>query len=163
MWFKIITTSENEFCTFILFLSLCASIFIFHGMVACQLPRHQKPLPLFGPSNCQYMCRRYTNSKHQHTGGFFHYEKHKANVLLFCVYSFLLLLNLSYLKVNLLAARNERESVQVAIRPKASWGGAGIAGLVQVQCSDLCSSSGDRLVPCSFFFPLQVYNYSSNL
>lgn len=48
--------------------------------------------------------------------------------------------------VNLLAARNERESFQIALRPKVSWGGHGIAGLVQVQCNDLCSASGDRLV-----------------
>lgn len=47
--------------------------------------------------------------------------------------------------VNLLAARNERESIQVAIRPKVSWGGSGIAGTVQIQCNDLCSASGDRL------------------
>ena len=51
------------------------------------------------------------------------------------------------LKINLLAARNERESVQIAIRPKVFWGGTGgVGGTVQVQCSDLCSSSGDRLV-----------------
>lgn len=50
------------------------------------------------------------------------------------------------LKINLLAARNERESVQIAIRPKVSWGGPGIAGVVQVQCNELCSTSGDRLV-----------------
>lgn len=49
-------------------------------------------------------------------------------------------------KINLLAARNERESVQIAIRPKVSWSSSGIAGLVQVQCNDLCSTSGDRLV-----------------
>nr|XP_023870417.1 uncharacterized protein LOC111983010 isoform X1 [Quercus suber]POF24162.1 hypothetical protein CFP56_06245 [Quercus suber] len=48
--------------------------------------------------------------------------------------------------INLLAARNERESVQVALRPKVSWVGSGVAGVVQVQCSDLCSTSGDRLV-----------------
>nr|GMC52291.1 TPR repeat-containing protein [Ipomoea batatas]GMC54231.1 TPR repeat-containing protein [Ipomoea batatas]GMC54987.1 TPR repeat-containing protein [Ipomoea batatas] len=48
--------------------------------------------------------------------------------------------------ISLLAARNERESIQVAIRPKVSWGGSGFAGTVQVQCTDLCSSSGDRLV-----------------
>lgn len=47
--------------------------------------------------------------------------------------------------MNLLAARNERESIQVAIRPKVSWGGSGIAGTVQIQCNDLCSASGDRL------------------
>ncbi|MED6118426.1 hypothetical protein PIB30_002132 [Stylosanthes scabra] len=47
---------------------------------------------------------------------------------------------------NLLAARNERESVQIAIRPKVSWAGSGVAGTVQVQCSDLCSTSGDRLI-----------------
>ncbi|XP_011040765.1 PREDICTED: uncharacterized protein LOC105136943 [Populus euphratica] len=48
--------------------------------------------------------------------------------------------------INLLAARNERESVQIALRPKATWGGSGSAGVVQVQCSDLTSTSGDRLV-----------------
>ncbi|RHN70991.1 hypothetical protein MtrunA17_Chr3g0141451 [Medicago truncatula] len=48
--------------------------------------------------------------------------------------------------INLLAARNERESVQVAIRPKVSWGSSSVAGTVQVQCSDLSSSSGDRLI-----------------
>lgn len=47
--------------------------------------------------------------------------------------------------VNLLAARNERESIQVAIRPKVSWAGSGIAGTLQVQCNDLCSAAGDRL------------------
>ncbi|XP_031407349.1 uncharacterized protein LOC116215680 isoform X1 [Punica granatum] len=46
---------------------------------------------------------------------------------------------------NLLAARNERESFQIAMRPKVSWLGSGIAGVVQVQSSDLCSTSGDRL------------------
>ncbi|KAK6939442.1 Glycoside hydrolase 123, C-terminal [Dillenia turbinata] len=49
-------------------------------------------------------------------------------------------------RVTLLAARNERESVQIAIRPRVSWSGLGVAGVVQVQCSDLCSSSGDRLI-----------------
>lgn len=48
--------------------------------------------------------------------------------------------------INLLAARNERESVQIAIRPKVSWSRSGVAGVVQVQCSDLCSASGDRLI-----------------
>ncbi|KAL7261977.1 hypothetical protein ACSBR1_000383 [Camellia fascicularis] len=48
--------------------------------------------------------------------------------------------------ITLLAARNERESIQIAIRPKVSWGGSAIAGLVQVQCTDLCSTTGDRLV-----------------
>lgn len=51
-----------------------------------------------------------------------------------------------FFQVNLLAARNERECVQIALRPKATWASSGIAGVVQVQCSDLCSSSGDRLV-----------------
>uniref|UniRef100_A0A0E0EDM2 Glycoside hydrolase 123 catalytic domain-containing protein n=1 Tax=Oryza meridionalis TaxID=40149 RepID=A0A0E0EDM2_9ORYZ len=46
--------------------------------------------------------------------------------------------------VNLLAARNERESFQIALRPKVSWATSGIAGSVQVQCTDLCSSAGDR-------------------
>ncbi|CAL5385018.1 unnamed protein product [Camellia sinensis] len=49
-------------------------------------------------------------------------------------------------KISLLAARNERESIQIAIRPKVSWGGSAIAGVVQVQCTDLCSTTGDRLV-----------------
>ncbi|KAL5199185.1 hypothetical protein ABZP36_002697 [Zizania latifolia] len=48
--------------------------------------------------------------------------------------------------VNLLAARNERESFQIALRPKVSWATSGIAGSVKIQCTDLCSSSGDRLV-----------------
>ncbi|GAB4852080.1 hypothetical protein Ancab_016270 [Ancistrocladus abbreviatus] len=48
--------------------------------------------------------------------------------------------------VNLLAARNERESIQIAIRPKVTWGGTCIAGVVQLHCNDLCSASGDRLV-----------------
>ncbi|XP_028122431.1 uncharacterized protein LOC114319605 isoform X1 [Camellia sinensis] len=48
--------------------------------------------------------------------------------------------------ISLLAARNERESIQIAIRPKVSWGGSAIAGVVQVQCTDLCSTTGDRLV-----------------
>ncbi|XP_010552495.1 PREDICTED: uncharacterized protein LOC104822840 isoform X1 [Tarenaya hassleriana] len=47
--------------------------------------------------------------------------------------------------IDLLAARNERESFQIAIRPKVSWSGSTIAGTVQVQCNDLYSSSGDRL------------------
>lgn len=59
----------------------------------------------------------------------------KSNCLLFtCV----------ILKVSLLAARNEQESVQIALRPKVSWVGSSIAGSVQVQCNDLCSTSGDR-------------------
>ncbi|KAJ0024655.1 hypothetical protein Pint_08925 [Pistacia integerrima] len=49
-------------------------------------------------------------------------------------------------KINLLAARNERECIQIALRPKVSWSSSGIAGVVQVQCTDLCSTSGDRLV-----------------
>ncbi|KAL2894595.1 putative 2-phosphosulfolactate phosphatase [Bienertia sinuspersici] len=48
--------------------------------------------------------------------------------------------------VNLLAARNERESIQVALRPKVTWGDCGTAGVVQVQCNDLISASGNRLV-----------------
>lgn len=48
------------------------------------------------------------------------------------------------LKISLLVARNERESVQIALRPKVSWGGSSVAGVVQVQCTDLCSTSGDR-------------------
>ncbi|KAL0351891.1 UNVERIFIED_CONTAM: hypothetical protein Scaly_1577800 [Sesamum calycinum] len=48
--------------------------------------------------------------------------------------------------ISLLAARNERENVQIALRPKVSWAGSSIAGSVHVQCSDLCSTSGDRLV-----------------
>ncbi|MFS7892628.1 hypothetical protein Hanom_Chr00s000686g01655001 [Helianthus anomalus] len=48
--------------------------------------------------------------------------------------------------VSLLAGRNERESIQIAIRPKVSWSGSSNAGVVQIQCTDLCSTSGDRLV-----------------
>ncbi|EYU45131.1 hypothetical protein ABFS82_03G056700 [Erythranthe guttata] len=48
--------------------------------------------------------------------------------------------------ISLLAARNERENVQIAIRPKVSWAESSIAGTVQIQCADLCSTSGDRLV-----------------
>ncbi|KGN59943.1 uncharacterized protein LOC101205217 isoform X1 [Cucumis sativus] len=48
--------------------------------------------------------------------------------------------------INLLAARNERESVQIAMRPKISWGASSVAGIVQVFSGDLCSTSGDRLV-----------------
>ncbi|PSR99714.1 TPR repeat-containing protein [Actinidia chinensis var. chinensis] len=48
--------------------------------------------------------------------------------------------------ISLLAARNERESIQIALRPKVNWGRSGIAGAVQVQCTDLCSAAGDRLV-----------------
>ncbi|XP_020590821.1 uncharacterized protein LOC110031772 isoform X3 [Phalaenopsis equestris] len=48
--------------------------------------------------------------------------------------------------ISLLAARNERESVQIALRPKVSWAYSGIAGAIQMHCTDLCSSSGDRLV-----------------
>lgn len=42
--------------------------------------------------------------------------------------------------------------MQIAIRPKVSWSGSGVAGTVQVQCSDLCSTSGDRLVFFILFF-----------
>ncbi|XP_057793945.1 uncharacterized protein LOC131010440 [Salvia miltiorrhiza] len=48
--------------------------------------------------------------------------------------------------ISLLAARNERENFQIAIRPKVSWAGSSVAGIVQMQCTDLCSTSGDRLV-----------------
>lgn len=48
--------------------------------------------------------------------------------------------------ISLLAARNERENFQIAIRPKVSWAGSTVAGTVQMQCADLCSTSGDRLV-----------------
>ncbi|CAN0905809.1 hypothetical protein LINGRAHAP2_LOCUS23879 [Linum grandiflorum] len=48
--------------------------------------------------------------------------------------------------MNLLAARNERESFQVALRPKVSWSSSGLAGVVQVHCTDLSSVSGARLV-----------------
>lgn len=48
--------------------------------------------------------------------------------------------------ISLLAARNERESIQVALRPKVSWSGSNVAGAMQIQCTDLCSTSGDRLI-----------------
>lgn len=47
--------------------------------------------------------------------------------------------------ISMLVARNERESAQIALRPKVSWAGDGNAGNLQVHCSDLCSSSGQRL------------------
>ncbi|XP_065861412.1 uncharacterized protein [Euphorbia lathyris] len=53
-------------------------------------------------------------------------------------------------QINLLAARNERESVQIAMRPKVSWSSSGSAGVVQIQCTDLTSAFGDwfcRVVP----------------
>ncbi|KAE8731359.1 RNA-directed DNA polymerase-like protein [Hibiscus syriacus] len=49
-------------------------------------------------------------------------------------------------EINLLASRNERENVQIAIRPKVSWSGSSVAGFVQVQCCHLCSASGGRLI-----------------
>lgn len=55
-------------------------------------------------------------------------------------------LTLFPLKISLLAARNERENFQIAIRPKVSWAGSSIAGTVQMQCTHLCSTSGDRFV-----------------
>ncbi|KAH6796263.1 hypothetical protein C2S51_037249 [Perilla frutescens var. frutescens] len=48
--------------------------------------------------------------------------------------------------ISLLAARNERENFQIAIRPKVSWAGSTVAGTLQMQCTDLCSTSGDRLI-----------------
>ncbi|GAB2219015.1 hypothetical protein Droror1_Dr00006640 [Drosera rotundifolia] len=59
-------------------------------------------------------------------------------------------------QVNLLAARNERESVQIAIRAKVSWGTLGTAGVVQIQSSDLRSASGDRLVAGQSLFVRRV-------
>lgn len=56
------------------------------------------------------------------------------------------ILTLFLLKISLLAARNERENFQIAIRPKVSWAGSTVAGTVQMQCADLCSTSGDRFV-----------------
>jgi hypothetical protein len=46
--------------------------------------------------------------------------------------------------VSLLAARNERESAQIAMRPKVSWASGDMVGYLQIQCSDFCTSSGDR-------------------
>ncbi|KAG0565178.1 hypothetical protein KC19_8G170500 [Ceratodon purpureus] len=48
-------------------------------------------------------------------------------------------------QVSLLAARNERESAQIAMRPKVSWTSGDMVGYLQIQCSDFCSSSGDSL------------------
>lgn len=65
------------------------------------------------------------------------------------------------LKVSLLAARNERESIQIAIRPKVHWGGSSVAGVVQVQCTDLCSSAGDRLISWRFvILVLKLYRFT---
>jgi hypothetical protein len=55
-----------------------------------------------------------------------------------------------FLQVNLLAARNERESFQIALCPKVSWATLGIAESVQIQCTDLCSSLGDMFVCLKF-------------
>ncbi|XP_071923674.1 uncharacterized protein [Coffea arabica] len=52
----------------------------------------------------------------------------------------------SFEPISLLAARNERESIQIALRPKLSWSGSGIAGTIQIQSTDLCSASGERLI-----------------
>ena len=43
----------------------------------------------------------------------------------------------------MLAARNEKESTQLALRPKVTWVGGGVSGYVHVRCSDLCSESQD--------------------
>lgn len=48
-------------------------------------------------------------------------------------------------RVSLLAARNERESAQIALRPKMSWTSGDMVGYLQIHCSDFCSPSGDRL------------------
>ncbi|KAJ7524705.1 hypothetical protein O6H91_17G017600 [Diphasiastrum complanatum] len=48
-------------------------------------------------------------------------------------------------QISLLVARNERESAQIALRPKVSWAGGGAAGNVQIHCSNLRSSSGHEL------------------
>eukprot|EP00252_Welwitschia_mirabilis_P007417 TRINITY_DN1872_c0_g1_i1.p1 TRINITY_DN1872_c0_g1~~TRINITY_DN1872_c0_g1_i1.p1 ORF type:complete len:657 (-),score=147.64 TRINITY_DN1872_c0_g1_i1:351-2321(-) len=47
--------------------------------------------------------------------------------------------------ISMLLARNERESVQVALRPKLSWASDSFAGHVHIYCTNLCSSSGHRL------------------
>ena len=51
---------------------------------------------------------------------------------------------LPLVQISMLVGRNERESAQIALRPKVSWAGDGNAGNLQVHCSDLCSSSGQR-------------------
>ncbi|KAL2642237.1 hypothetical protein R1flu_009824 [Riccia fluitans] len=48
-------------------------------------------------------------------------------------------------QINLLAARNEKESVQIALRSKVSWASGGFIANVQVQCTDLCSITGSKL------------------
>ncbi|OAE31691.1 hypothetical protein AXG93_3384s1650 [Marchantia polymorpha subsp. ruderalis] len=48
-------------------------------------------------------------------------------------------------QINLLAARNEKESAQIALRPKMSWSSGGFIGHVQIKCTDLCSNSGSKL------------------
>lgn len=47
--------------------------------------------------------------------------------------------------IAMLAARNERESAQIALRPKLSWTGEGVAGFIQINCTDLCSSTSHKL------------------
>lgn len=48
--------------------------------------------------------------------------------------------------IAMLAARNEKESVQLALRPKVTWAGGGVAGYVQINCSDLCSDSSSHIL-----------------
>ncbi|KAG6437983.1 hypothetical protein SASPL_102914 [Salvia splendens] len=63
-----------------------------------------------------------------------------------CCSPFVVFVVISSRLISLLAARNERENFQIAIRPKVSWAGSTVAGTVQMQCTDLCSTSGDRLI-----------------
>lgn len=49
--------------------------------------------------------------------------------------------------------------MQIALRPKVSWGISGIAGTVQIHCTDLCSSSGDRLGLCP---PLTLHSVDAS-
>ncbi|KAK3009995.1 hypothetical protein RJ639_010965 [Escallonia herrerae] len=53
--------------------------------------------------------------------------------------------------ISLLAARNERESVQIAIRPKVSWGESGIAGVVQVERVKSATTSLRRVLQSPSF------------
>ncbi|MCO5557068.1 hypothetical protein L7F22_010624 [Adiantum nelumboides] len=47
--------------------------------------------------------------------------------------------------IAMLAARNEKESVQLALRPKVTWAGGSVAGFAHINCTQLCSDSSHVL------------------
>lgn len=58
-----------------------------------------------------------------------------------------LTISIHLLQIHLLAARGEKESVQIALRPRCSWGplNSGQGGEVQIHVSDFRSDGGERL------------------